>query len=124
MLLKPSEVRIQPMGVLLDTLGAVELEAVGALIVRWHQVHELEDWAEVSRREISELFDDAIVKGWCSNPFWRPDPLDFAARGYITNWSRADTKGELTPKFHEALWKRAQLDRELGQHVITLPPKS
>lgn len=125
-MLKPGEIAIQPTGVLLDTLGRVEVEAVAALIVRWHQVHGHAEWTPVSRRDIGAMFEsDQVVQEWASNPFWRLDPYGFAQQGFITGWDAGpDAKGELTPAFHEALERRAQKDRDRGQHVITRAPEA
>ena len=120
-MLKPNEIRITDFGTLLDTFGKAELEAVGALIVRWHQVHQLAEWTPVSRADIATLFEsDDLARGWARNPFWRPDHYAFNEGRYIDGWCEVpEAKGELTQKFHEAIERRAQKDRERGQRAIT-----
>jgi hypothetical protein len=53
---KPSEVPIDAMGCITDTLGRVEHEFVAALIVRWHQLHSPDEWKSISREDVATLF--------------------------------------------------------------------
>lgn len=101
----PNQIVLDGMGVLTDTLGKVEHEAVAALIVRWHQLLGYTEWKQVTRAALGEMFtDDAVVKEWARNPFWRPSPYDFAQAGFITGWD-ADplAPGTLTDKFHQGI---------------------
>lgn len=120
---KPLQILTHEIGVLTDTLGKVETEAVAALIVRWHVVNNHAEWMPVSRRDIADLLPvDDIAKGWARNPFWKPSPYDFCNQGFIEGWNDGpDAKDTLTAKFHEALSVRAAKDRERRQRVLIDP---
>lgn len=119
----PTDIRLNGLGLLTDTLGQAELEAAAALIVRWHHVHELKDWQPVSRQDVLELFEsDDVAQAWATNPFWRPAPFEFMNAGFIVGWSDSDAgvaaKGTLTQKFLDALQVRADKDRARKQNVL------
>jgi len=117
--MKPADITLSEHSIvqgLISTLGRAEHEFVAALIVRWHRVQGLKDWAPVSRDDIARLFDapDPIVAAWARNPFWRPDPGAFAASGYIDGWQHGPaSKGTLTPRFFNALDAEHARRREL-----------
>lgn len=94
------------MGVLTDTLGRSEHEAMAALIVRYHHANNLADWTPVSRLALGELFKtDDVVKEWARNPFWRPtSPYEFVKHGFIIGWGEDPAAvGTLTDDFHAGL---------------------
>lgn len=104
---------------LIGTLGRAELEFTFALIVRWHQVKKLNEWVSVSRTDITELFQpkpDELVSKWGRNPFWKPDPFEFAEAGFITWGTRPDEKGELTDVLFDRIkaeWVRREIFEKL-----------
>jgi len=51
------------------------------------------------------------------NPFWRPDPFAFSRGGFISGWDKPDVKGELTPKFFEAVDKEHNRRRGKGMYL-------
>lgn len=111
--MKPTDIAIDPVGCIVDTLGRVELEFVAALIVRWHHLYSPDEWKPVSRAELALLFGfdetppDELVAGWARNPFWRPDPMAFWRAGFITEWDRdATARGTLTTTFFAGLARR------------------
>lgn len=110
--LKPSDLTIDPMGIISASLGHAETEFVAAMVIRWHHVHNHEGWQSFSRRDLASLFDtDAVVRQWTTNPFWKPDPYEFMTEGFIDGWSQdPDTKGTLTDKFFAGLQKRLDAD--------------
>jgi hypothetical protein len=112
MTIKPSDLRIDPMGTITNSLGKAELEFVAALIIRWHQVNDHTEWQPVSRADIiSLLTSDEAVQEWANNPFWKPDPHAFSRLGYITRWHEGpEAKGLLTEKFFAGLQKRLDAD--------------
>jgi len=102
---------------LIGTLGRAELEFCAALIIRWHHARGAQDWEAVSREDIAKLFgSDPIAGAWARCPFFRPDPFAFARGGFITEWLDGDasSKGELTPKFFEAVSREWERRERLG----------
>lgn len=110
--LSPSDLRIDPMGTVMGSLGKAELEFVAALVIRWHQVNNHTEWQPMSRQDIASLFEnDEAVQEWAKNPFWKPTPYEFAAQGFITGWNEGpEVKGTLTDKFFAGLQKRLDAD--------------
>lgn len=96
-------------GILTDTTGRVETEAVAAYVVRWHHLHSPDAWAPVSRADLASLLDtDEVAQRWANNPFIRLSPKEFSERGFIEGWHATDAaaKGTLTSRFFDALTKR------------------
>ena len=94
---------------LIATLGRAETEAIGALIIHWHVVNNHTTWQPVSRIDLLYLIrNDANAGAWLKNPFWCPDPFEFASKGFIDGWidQGADVKGTLTDKFFAAIAKK------------------
>lgn len=104
---RPCDIRIEPMGVVLNSLGSAETEFVAALIVRWHLVNNHTEWQSVSRLEIASLLEtDEVARKWVTNPFWQPRPREFMEAGFIEGWASDPTaKGTLTDKFFAGLQK-------------------
>ncbi len=103
--IQPNQILLDSMGVLTDTLGKVEHEAVAALIVRWHHLMGHETWKPVTRAALGELItDDVVAANWGRNPFWRPSPYEFSEAGFITGWGPDPlAPGTLTEKFHTGI---------------------
>lgn len=105
---KPSQLMPDPGGMLVGTLGSAETEFLGALIIRWHNFHNYDEWMPVSRRDLMNLFtEDDVAKSWTQNPFWKPDLRRFQSEGFIEGWDHdAEVKGTLTEKFFAGLQRR------------------
>jgi len=131
---KPGDVLIDDDPIIpafVNTLGRSELEFCAGLIVRWHQVRGHADWVPVSRVDIAQFMQDyangdPYLSRCIRNPFWKPDPYTFSREGYI-DWpenSPADTKGELTSKFFEAVEKEHNRRRERGMYLGMKKPEA
>lgn len=121
---KPSDVIIDDDPIIpafVNTLGRAELEFCAGLIVRWHQVKGHVEWTSMCWGDIVEFVrenpNDPYIMRSVKNPFWRPDPFAFSREGYISGWDKPDVKGELTPKFFEAVEKEHNRRRERGMYL-------
>lgn len=110
MTIKPADVWIDEIGVLTDAFGKTEAEAAAAVIVRYHQAKSLEEWTEVTPRQLADFMgEDELTRHWARNPFWRPAPWLLERWGLVTPWE-ADTPLRFTEKAlhaleHRGAWK-------------------
>jgi hypothetical protein len=92
----PDEVVVEPMGVVLGTIGPVEMETVAAAFVLYHQENDLSEWSDVRFHEFSSwLFESETIKRLMQNPVWRLDLGRFVQAGWILGWKLAPGKAEL-----------------------------
>ena len=83
---KPSDV-VLSMPPLTACFGRSEREHAAACIVLYCQLHG-DAWGPITPKQLGEMLlseaDNAPLKDWAANPFFRPDPRDLAERGYAT----------------------------------------
>lgn len=107
----PKNVRIEPMGILLGTLGNANLEMGAAVIVLYHHDHDLEEWSSIHAGDFfAWLKTSETVLGWLQNPVWRPNVVGLIDDSWVDGWTLDENKekrmaavGKVTPKFIEAV---------------------
>ena len=108
-MISPLDIEVSEILILTGTLGKVELEAMAALIVFWHQVNSYSEWTPVTGEELA-LFANSnkIVQHMSKNPFWRPDPKGLVDGGWVTGWQTPNDPIVVTDKLKERLTLKAR----------------
>lgn len=105
--LQPKDVRIEETGIIVGTLGRVELEAAAAMVVRYYVAHNLRSFdVMVNGGELLKWANtDEHIQRWDENPFWRPDFVGLIKGGWTEGWELGspNSLGRLNEKCTDAL---------------------
>ena len=108
---EPRLISIEPVGILLGTLGNANLEMAAAVLVLYYHENDLDEWSSILAADFFDWIKTSEkVRGWMKNPVWRPNFVGLMDDGWIEGWTTDEDKekrmaavGTMTPKFIEAV---------------------
>ena len=112
------KIEFPPTGVLIDTLGHAETEAVAALLLRYYQANNLSLDTEVIAQEVIRwALDEKIHEEWdfAAERLWMPGWSEFIDEEWFDGWNRRgkpSDPGRPSAKFIEAIDRRIAKDAD------------